>query len=772
MPMKPPLASIQSLSSTQRACLTLLICVVFAGLGGCSRGPSEDHFIKALESAETHDLAVSSRSLSSLKAVEVVKGEQWSVEFSCEDVPAEPWFESVNVESEVQARQPQQKMYLSALEELRSLRKPENVEPSALSREISRVQIPPLFRERFAAGQPVTWHGSGTLKKRGDEYRLILKEISFPENSDHERLLNQSKVGINAAIADGSETDPLHRYFSMQKKLISSVDKAKLAMQARLKQEHSKLSELLSEQWMLEGSISLRNAGPLGCQIVIEQQNDRISAALIDEQDPFSRVVFSGALALAPPGQDPHDGWHVALNNADQHLSRLARSATRQSLLYYDSFDQKFRFNFAQLSTATVQVTEGAKPSASEVALGTVMSGNESVDQESDRGIDLTVVAYNTETNDIRLTLEDQQTPFTFAVFEGKLRTEAPHHLGMPVQLKRIDYAEDKLQASRKSGVFGRYSKSPLFMVQDNGQWMGICGESRLKFKTVQQADSIVPARQRWMAAFQQGTTWSGTMRWRDEAVEQVHLRVADVANDGGYVRVSMQKKDDPFQFVIYEGSLALNDGRADGYGLSLTQTGNASYTDREYYGVFFSSWETDDKKLFRLSADGQTLTGITTEGQQVTLTKDVDQSPSSHQDDPAGDWQLGLAVGKTWTGTLFDRDRKQTAKVELQVKSSEFDGGKIQVEIRLVEKRSIKADYEGSLSLDKGAINGYALSLKNIGGTKTKSIVISDLKGFPLEFRLDATGTRLLGRTPYGTSSTMAIQPAEFEYLDLRLTQ
>lgn len=124
--------------------------------------------------------------------------------------------------------------------------------------------------------------------------------------------------------------------------------------------------------------------------------------------------------------------------------------------------------------------------------------------------------------------------------------------------------------------------------------------------------------------------------------------------------------------------------------------------------------------------------------------------------------WKQALTEGKVWEGTIRSVKEQQTAELKMIVKGYELEGEKVTLEFVPKVNRKARAVFEGSLDTSDKAINGYGLVLKKTLKFDGPGNVFGRWET-QLQFRLDATGKRMIGRTN---------DHGDTEYLDLHLVE
>lgn len=746
---------------------------------GCSGKPGADVLSEIMKQNPPHHLSASNREIEIL-AVESDGDQQWKVQFECQEIPEEDWLLKLDLAQELKQDKAEEVKYQAVLQALQQLRAPENQDLDKLKQEIKRFPFPPLFQQVYRKGTPVQWSAMAVVDQSGEKPKLMVSDLKLSDGHSIKNLIARSAMPKEAALTDGGPLDPLRQFTELRQKLITGVAQATQMMEQRLKTEQQALVSLVQQPMVVAGKLfpAQTESEEVALQFEPGTAANTFNAVAIDANDTLSRVVFSGALYLPPVEaadsrtfRRVHDGWMLVLKNEDSSLSKMARKIRENRIVYYDKANNRFHLSDSRLATR-LQPAEAASASQAVsqkkldqiITEGNQFKGSESIIGQADRAVVMSITHYESETGNLRAVVEDAQTPFTFTVFEGKLQREAPHHLGIPVRLEWVTSHSHPGQQRPKKGLFSRKSGSDLLLIPTEKGFVGRFTQADVNLETVSGETEIVSAEQRWENTLVPGYAWRGVTKWQNEAVKRATLRVAEIRDQGKYVRLMLERDDDPVQQVVYEGSLVTEDGRIDGYGLVMQQFGTASIFEHEYFGVFFSRWQSEDKKVFRISPDGKKIYGLTTEGEVLTLEHDpaVEKTDQLATDEWKQVWKNVLTVGKIWEGTIKSIKQKQTAEVKMIVRGYELDGKQVTLEFVPKVKRKAKTVFEGSLDISDKGTNGYGLVLKK----KLKFDGPGNVFGrwdTQLQFRLDATGKRLIGRTN---------DHGDVEYLDLHLVE
>lgn len=753
--------------------------LILAGSSGCSGEPGVEELLELMAQNPPHTLSAEDQQIE-IQSIESAGDQRWNLKFVCQETPVEDWLMKQDPDGIVSQDSTEAADFEAALHKLTELRSPEKSEWELLQREIQPFRLPQIFQIVCRKGMPVKWKANAIVDQTGATPSLTISEIRLSDGIPLAGLIEKSALPKGAAVADGSPSDPIRQYAALRQRFITGVSAAASDMELRLAAERQALAGLLQNGIPLQGKLIPSQSEPQDVVLLVEKRetDDVISAVAIDVEDELSRVVFSGKLQLpvvaesgAHARRQIHDGWQLTLKNEDFRLSKLSQKIRKDLVLFYDTTRQTFRlsdlrnatplqlsqqYDFAEVLTSA-QLEEA-------ISAGMLYRGRESITGKPDRSVNLSLTEYDLETGLLRIVLEDSQTPFTFAVFEGKLMKNPPHHLGIAIQLAQVTTHSQPGSQRPKSGLFSRDSGNRLLLIPTAQGLRGRFAQAELTFEKISSQARVLPAEVRWQQTLVPGSVWKGVTKWREEAAQRATLRVAESREGGKYLRITLERDDDPVQQVVYEGSILSEDAQSEGYGLVMQQFGTASVYEHEYFGVFFSRWQSEDQKVFRISPDGKTLYGLSTEGEVMLLERDSAEVKSNRQttSESLQAWKQALTEGKVWEGTIRSVKEQQTAELKMIVKGYELEGEKVTLEFVPKVNRKARAVFEGSLDTSDKAINGYGLVLKKTLKFDGPGNVFGRWET-QLQFRLDATGKRMIGRTN---------DHGDTEYLDLHLVE
>ncbi|MFN3151579.1 hypothetical protein [Bremerella sp.] len=733
---------------------------------GCSHAPGVDDINRCLNENPPHSLAVADREITNL-AIEETGNNQWRVTFDCRENTLAPWVVPASVEPEIAAIEARIE---AANVRKTGLRQPEIKRLEPTERRVKEFVFPQSLVVISGDDSKVVWNCEGIYTQHDSGGKLALSKMAREDGTSFRDISELSLKVPSPRIIDGSPDDPLVQYSKLVDKFEAEIVRLETTMQQRLTEEQRQLEAFIktnryftaefegASTWVYSESTS---------------QVDTVSGVLVDPQDMFSRCVLNGELRLASEGNHDangkiHDGWVISFENADSKLSRFAGKFREPMTVFYDMEQSGLRLSYRN-RLMTLQVAEHTIPfariDADTFRLGTKFEGIELVPGKASQRFTATVTQWKPSENFARLIAEVPDDPHNFNVFEGVFNFSPPHHLGLPIQLKHI--AGGMKANARKGGteMFANSPREPLCLFIGNKEKpFGKIGTAEIQLTPIQDSESTIEsAENRWKTALKPGTIWMGTSKWRNEASQGLNLVIAENRSDGQYVRMLLEKKTDPTQFVVMDGAVQTG-ANADAYGFLGLQKGVATHNDTgEYYGVIFSRWEDNRPKSMRLTPDGKSLHLITTSGEWATFSRSDNRLPvdSLTTSSFTESWKKALQVGKAWNGTIVNSLQNQKAEVILNVTTFERLGDEVQLEIRLKGTRSEGATYRGSLDRSDEAINGFALTVKKVqGGAGASTLLGSRWPNSQIQFRLAPDGKSLVGR---------AISYGDFEYLILK---
>ncbi len=772
----PNYAPVGLQSGRPAVAIAMVLLPVIIVAAGCGNQPADSEVQAAIEVINLHELSVSDSQVevTSLDDFEGDdRGAKWHVKFKRVDTAKEAWLKPMDMDAEIQSSIAPGSPYANAVQQIDSLRQPEIAAPSATHRELRSYKFPPMFKTQIAAGKRIEWTGAGILTKRDDDYEFELTADSVASDHELTGLTPQKNLPAGAVIASSNATDPLQIYRKLQQRLIEEVQQARTALTTRLAEEKKNLLALREGAIALSGNLQYGRREIVQCDFRFDKhdKDDLLSAVAIDREDTLSRVVFDGSVQL-PEINDRsrsssrlvHDGWSLRLKNADATLSKLAGGTRQDLLVFYDVAAASYKLSGPQGESKLQLLEEDASTGPAlrsdlltRLAAGQQYTGMERISSLPNRVLEVSNMHYDATRQLFRIVVQEKGKPFRFGVFEGKVRFDSPHHLGLPVRLSQVAHSQQLYGDHDKSNLVYKHS-GLLTLAPTASGWVGRIGTSDVSLEKAAMLESMKPAPERWKYALTPGFEWKGSMQWKDEPLQAVRMRVADYRHEENYVRLILEKLSDAKQYVVYEGSLMKEDGSIDGYGLVMHQRGRASLDEQLSDGVFFNKYLYSrddigtldwDPKHFRLSPQGNQLYAVSKRGKKMMLTLETSAEASDTLKEKAATqrWTSAFQTPTAWEGTLFAHKTNESAKIMMTASAYDPNLNQIQIEMVAAGNARMRVIYTGALNKSEKFINGYALNLISQKGSESPSKIFRHMPGRKIQFRLSEDGSRLFGR-------------------------
>lgn len=315
----------------------------------------------------------------------------------------------------------------------------------------------------------------------------------------------------------------------------------------------------------------------------------------------------------------------------------------------------------------------------------------------------------------LRVVAESVNDPYTIAVFEGTFNKS--HVYGWPIVLR----ATHSAIGETKLFNFFRSDAPDLpyiaLAMQDSG-FVGSRGNDKIFLTATRQLEPWSERLNMVRQLFSQGASFKGRLQERHETKEIV-LTIAEIRNDGDYIRVIAQLANEPQEIAIYEGRLRKEPEFIDGYSVELQkrQPGTTS-------GKVFDRSQGTTLSL-RLALDNSAVYGVLSQSRNhFTETMKLTRQPSNSEgvsmatNDFAAMIRQKLIKGVYFRGALKDIENKRTLETTMRVMEANGDG--ITVELTSSGRAGGgRAVYQGILRLDDLAVNGYCILLNKVEGTK-----------------------------------------------------
>jgi hypothetical protein len=368
---------------------------------------------------------------------------------------------------------------------------------------------------------------------------------------------------------------------------------------------------------------------------------------------------------------------------------------------------------------------------------GQVWIGTLQAPGEAAQPVRLTFTEQRDEGQYLAAVLEAADDPFASAQFVGVVNTELPILLaGQPLQLKRT---ADLLETYAP-----RYLSPQLTLALVGGQLLGTLDQSRLQLRP--QAVPQFPAGRRdaWEQLLQPGRIWEGVRKFQTEPPAAVRIIVAETREDYGFVRLVVEDPADPQLFSVFTGVLQNDGNQLDHFPLEL----NASVASISVRSALFPGRRLT-KLWARATPAGDQIFLYSEAGERISLKP----LPALFEQDltTAGRrelWQATWTAGKSWMGTLLNREVHASTNLTFAVTGGPDELGRVTAAVWETSKPRARMLLEGTLDLtDDLSPLAYPLTLSKVRQGQGGSLLLGNSRTpGHLQLRLSPDGKRLIG--------------------------
>ncbi len=707
-----------------------------------------------------------------VRKMEPISKVLYRLEFSAEAEVVRPVYIQLDRKKLLDVAGWNQSAYTAAFERLGSL-------PPLLAERI-RKNEPPIdgntrfFRREGEEGQQLKFDGRCTARYDVSRWHfddLDVREVGGLTTVVGAYDLNNLRIENlppNSMLIDGKlGPERIRRIVEGLDRFVSSVNDAEKNLSEATRKEIGRLASIAEPGSCWTARIA---DGNLPAQewivefIRTSQETDSLKVRIRHPTDLMLRRVFAGRIVAPAPapagamkGMKPA-GPVVALEPLDQGANLFQRTGREALTIDLDTTTNVLRLRTDQ-AEATLTRRTGADALPDEDVLwtevlakvrpGTQWTGTAQAGLEAVTDVRLTFVELRPDGSYLRALAESPDDPRTAVVFEGVIDRRALHT--WPIVLRPI---EESISEGRRRDFYSDPYKSPLMLTLHEN---GLAGRRAADVVRLTASRNIAPWSDRLKGVaevFRSGTRLIGTTRSAEHARDAI-LTIAEVRDNGAYVRVVAQAKDDPYDCAIYEGRMPYEGGLIDGYALKLKKRRGGLTQSK-----LFDS-EIDLNLELRLALEGNRVIGILRTGgiavEDLLLDYDPAQRTAGTPTREFGDLaRRTLTKGSTWRGPLLDVAGAMSVEVTLKVLEA---GGADNYTIELMVPRIAggRAVYQGVLTTDDVSVNAHCLKLqKTKGGLAAKSMMfdaeIGDARR--LKLMLAPDGATLYGYTTDGFSA------------------
>lgn len=766
------------------------VCLSLVALCGCNKpepvfSSVDDveqlsNFVKNAYQRSNYPIEVTQARLNSS---ERISKELFRLEFTADAEVVRPSYIQLDRNKLLSAAGWDEAAYASASERLRKL-------PTTAADAVRKAEPPidretKFFRREGQEGQKLRFEGRCTARVGLSKWHfddLAIRELSGENSVIGVYDLNNlriERIPPNSILIDGQlGQDRLRRTVDGLKQFIAAVNDAERNVAEHSRTEVAKLAKFAEAGSCWTVTLPNGNLPPQEWLFEFIQAADDGQSLKVRIRHPtdvtrrrvyIGRVVPPSSTSAGAHATPASAGPVVALEPLDQGANLFHPGTTETLKIDLDS-----KTNVLRLRTNHLEGTLARRPNAepvpteeelwnelvADVKPGTQWTGTAQAGLEAATDVKLTFVDFRPDGSYLRALGESPNDPRTIVVYEGLINRSALHT--WPVVLRPIEetYTEGFLRDFFSDGF-----KSPLILMPYEKGFVGRRAEDTMRFTA---SRNIAPWSDRMKTiaeVFQPGVRLCGSARGVENAKEVI-LTIAEVRDQGGYVRVVAQAKDDPFDCAVYEGRMPYNGGLVDGYALKLRKRRGGLGKER------LLDAEVDLGLELRLTLEGKRAIGIlrvgTTPLEDLVLDYDPAQRvPGTPTREFAALIRRNLVKNSTWRGPLVDVRQAMSTEVNMKVLDV---GGADDFTIELTVPRIAggRAVYQGVLSTDELSVNAHCLKLqKTKGGLAVKSLLFDSETGDSrrLKLMMAPDGAALFGYTTDGFGSEAN------ERISLRLT-
>lgn len=669
--------------------------------------------------------------------------------------------------------------FQQASKKLTELREPERSR-AALSLP-EREQPLQVFRVTLKPNETYKWKGTVTAKRNDSGW-----EFSDPQGQIDSSILNadameRQKLPVDAVVIEsGVPNNPVTQLIERQKKFIQIVADAEQQVLERLERERSGLQKIVRSNQVFEVTLP-DQSGPTPKVRVsfVGQQNDGQKIAVLFEamDNILHRATWTGSLKLTEPpkattnelalsvSHPKLDGWAISLSPTEGEgrfpevgtASEILFGLTAESQVIWANPDGPVTLKEVAKATPLPNYPDYVGHVQEWTSPGRIHEGTIQYAGGVSMPIRVTFTEHSDDGNYVRAVVESSGDEYAVAVFEGTVSTSPDRIYSWPVRLN--------WRSGRGVKFIGTQHQVPLitdggsirFAFSSAGECFGVSRSSgalsddiTFQLKPSAAIQDFQGAASRWQIALQEGSRWSGRIVRGNQPAEKILLTVCAVNEDDRSCALTIQNPENPERFRAFAATLDSAEKAIDGYALVLearstvsqpTYFGYSGYTD--IYGV-----HRDASHLFRLTADGATMYGISGAGELIQLTREtITNQRKLDQASVSKAWKDLLVTRTRLKGHLENPEVKQTIDVELTIMSGPDELGNVEIELTVPKQRKIRIPFRGTLLLDGDHINAFALTLqKQQAGVGSSLVFGEQQQGVELAFRLADDGKGLIG--------------------------
>jgi len=593
-----------------------------------------------------------------------------------------------------------------------------------------------FYRPEGNEGQKLKFEGRCTARWRSTTWNLNeleMKELDTPGAAAHTAYdLHQYKVSVlppnsrEVAGPDGQRW--VKSLVEAQKKYVAAVTAASMNVAKEDADSAAQLTALAKTGTAWTVSLPAGNlpAQKWIIEFIDVSAGEILKALVRHPTDELRRRVFAGRILT---GRTPE----LVLQPVENGPSLIYGGPTEE-LRIRPGMDGGLRVvvnnnNEGRLEPVATEAT--TKPEAElwaellkRIEPGTSWTGTARTGSDAAVPIKLTFVDVKPDGSYVRAVGESPLDPITTVVFEGIVNRASVH--GWPIVMRAIDSyaAEGTLRDYFAPGG------STIVLAMRDDRFVGHRGVDALQFTSSSKIEPWAGRDQVAARIFAPGVKLTGRLV-HDDGSTETDLTVMEVRDNGAYVRVLAQAKEEPYDGVVYEGRFPFSTSMIDGYALELNKRSHLSRPE-----ILFRE-ETGTTLRLRLALDGSSVLGVVlTSGiPQETLTLKIDDARKAAVNTSTATFSAQikqlLVKNSQWRGSLRDLRESRSAEVFMKILDVNVADG-VTMEFTIPRTGGAKCVYEGLLQLGDLRIGRKITSLVLAGRDRLNGGLTDFVRGGP----------------------------------------
>jgi hypothetical protein len=693
---------------------------------------------------------------------------QYQIEFSARDRLTEDLYSPASLDDAYVHHKHDIGAFNLSLKKVDQLRMPERA--AAAARVPAARQFAGFYRKVRSASEVFDWTGTATARLEGKSWKFGDLKSNLPAELTDKSLTRRNQMVSDAIVIGDGEAKGLAETIAEQQVFTAAIANAEKLMTTRLTRERQQVMDASTtgRSWLF--SIPNRNGSPTQVRVRFLHRGDdgKVVVLLSGADQLVQRSVWAGEVGLPPlphepggrPGPRPKpDGWSIriqpVIRTEIQPLVELDEpivlSTTETGLLQWSNVSPPVTLTADTKAISLPDFKAMAGELKTATAAGQVWESPIHLPGSTSRRIRMTITENRDDGKHLRVVFELADNPYVVATFDGSIDTSMEAIYGVPVRLKRGVVAGPASSMAYhlpifKDDLLGQRTLNLALSLDDKRELYG----GGLTLTRARSIAGFAATSAEWRKVIKPGSRWTGNVSFADKNLLKATITVAEVRDDGKYVRLTAEDPAVSNRFRVFEGSFDASDMASESFALTATAVGPAPFPTQHAGGQADLFGLSNESIRFRLLPGGKTLVGISRADELMSLTRDDSASSSLAAADFAKLWQSKLARGTRWRGSLENVGVNQTAEVELEITSDISGERTFTATIGVPKKPRTKIAFNGLLQIDSTAlVNGYALDLTKIttNATKSESPILGSVStGGHTYFRLNADGDTLIG--------------------------